>query len=299
MTFVYIWAKFCGKMLKEFSKNMSLLIKFRADMVVALTSVLGLALGFRGFPPLNMSIALFVGGFLTTATAHILNQIYERKYDRLMSRTCQRPLASGRWQTKTALIFAGCFSVLGLGLLYVGVGKTSAFISLVSLLIYAFVYTPLKQKTRWAIPIGAIPGALPVLIGYVGATGKPDIFILLVFLLQFFWQLPHFWSIAWLWNDEYCKGGYDLLPTAGGRTQKNAWIIFISIFVLLPVIQLMYATGLTGPTAFLVMLVVNLWFGYRGWQFRNRPDSTNALKLMHASIFYLPLILFILFIDKL
>ncbi len=284
--------------MKEFFVELFKLIKVRADLVVALTAVLGLALGYESLPPVIALISIFAGGFLVTATAHILNQIIERKYDRLMSRTASRPLASGRWSISTALLLAFIFSFTGLIILYLGVGRLAALISLTSLILYVFLYTPLKRKSRWSIPIGAIPGALPVLIGYVGATGRMDSFALLIFFFQIIWQFPHFWSIAWLWHDEYQNGGYDLLPTSGGRTRKNAWLIFLSVFVLLPFIHFMYKINSVGFEAYTLMLILSTWFVYEGWKFLKNSSLDRAQKLMFASILYLPLILILILIDK-
>ncbi len=296
--FLYIWANFLQGTMITFLRDLSGLIKMRADLVVALTAMLGLALGTGTWPAFSKMLFIFTGGFLVTATAHILNQIFERKHDRKMLRTMNRPLASGRWPVYKALSIAVFFSVTGLIMLYYGVHPLAALISFVSLLLYAFVYTPLKRKTRLAIPVGAIPGALPILIGYAGATGAVDSFAFLLFLFQVLWQFPHFWAIAWVWHDEYEKGGYDLMPSAGGRNNRNAIIIFLSVFALFPLLHLLYAWNFLGKAVYFLSLLLSTWFVYVGWKFFKGRERKDAQNLMKASIIYLPLILFLILIDK-
>ena len=271
------------------------LTKFKVDIIVALTAVFGYVIGARQIGWVQV-ILIFSGGLLVTATAHIINQLIETEYDAKMQRTVHRPLVTGAIGYKEAVALAVLLSLSGLLLLY-WAQPYAAFISFISLVMYAFIYTPLKQIHRIAIWIGAIPGALPVLIGYVTATGKIDLFAILLFGFQVLWQLPHFWAIAWLWHDEYQKGGYDLLPVKGGKTPLNAFLIFASAVLLFPVLYTFYHFQFVGKEIFMLMMVVTLFFvisGYRLFKFRNEKI---AKELMLASIIYLPVIQILLIIQ--
>ena len=271
------------------------LTKFKVDIIVALTAIFGYVIGARHIDWVQV-VLIFAGGLLVTATAHIINQLIETEYDAKMQRTAHRPLVTGAVGYREAVVLAVFLSFSGLLLLYLA-QPNAAFISFVSLVMYAFIYTPLKQIHRIAIWIGAIPGALPVLIGYVAATGKIDLLAILLFGFQVVWQLPHFWAIAWLWHDEYQKGGYDLLPVKGGKTPLNAFLTFASAFLLLPFLFAFYHFQYIQKEFFVLMLILTLLFimsCYRLFKFR---DEKIAKELMLASIIYLPVIQILLIIQ--
>ncbi len=273
----------------------SYLTKFRVDLIVALTAVFGYTLGTNHIDWFEI-FAVFTGGLLVTATAHIINQMIEKQYDAKMLRTAHRPLVTGVVSFKEAVLLAVIFSISGLLLLYY-VQPAAAFISFVSLVMYAFIYTPLKQIHRIAIWIGAIPGALPVLIGYVAATGKIDLLAILLFGFQVVWQLPHFWSIAWMWHDEYRKGGYDLLPVQGGKSITNAFLTFMSVFLILPFLYGFYHYNYINAGIFMLMLVFTIFFSWSAYRlFKFRTDKI-AKELLLASIIYLPIIQILLIIQ--
>ncbi len=255
------------------------LIKFRTDIVVALTSVFGYIIGSKGDINVLSLFSIFVGGFFITATANILNQIIERDYDKLMSRTAQRPLITKSISLKTAIVSGILMSSLGFMLLFFFLNSISAIISIVSLIMYAFIYTPMKRISRLSTIMGAIPGALPILIGYVGATGAIDKLALLLFAFQVFWQFPHFWSIAWIWNNDYNKAGYDLLPWKGGKTKFNAQITFISTFFLFPLIHLFYSYNFIGISVYIILLVLSVLFSTVAYMFFKNRDS---LLIIHS-----------------
>jgi len=273
------------------------LTKFKVDLIVALTSVFGFLLGHGNVLNIKTILALFLGGFLVTATAHIINQLIEKNLDRQMARTKDRPLVTGTIKTKEAIIALFVFSFLGLTLLY-SVSTFAAFISFVSLIMYAFLYTPLKQISRISIYIGAIPGALPILIGYVTASGKIDIIAISLFIFQVLWQLPHFWSIAWIWNDEYTKAGYDLMPVSGGRSKQNAILTFLSTFLLYPVIYFFLHINYISIEIFILMIFLTFLFTIVSFIFYKKRNILVAKRLMLTSIIYLPLIQLILLINQ-
>jgi len=276
------------------------LIKFNVDIVVALTAVFGYLIAEHSYGlSLVDVIVLFFSGFFVTATAHIINQLIEVKNDAVMLRTRLRPLVTGSISKKEAVILAVIFSITGLGLLYYFIGYLPAFISFVSLVMYAFIYTPLKQINRIAIWIGAIPGALPVLIGYVAATGKVDLFAILLFGFQVVWQLPHFWSIAWIWHEEYLKGGYDLMPYKGGKTKLNAFITFLSSFGVLPFVIAFYYLGYINFIFLILLLIASFYLSVKAYVLSKEKSNEAAKKLMLASIIYLPLTQVFLIIQNL
>ncbi len=273
------------------------LIKFRVDLMVALTALFGYLIGSKSFMIDTKAAIIFAGGFLVTATAHIINQIIERKYDAQMSRTKSRPLATGQMRILEAIAWGVVLSGLGLWLLYEFVGYKVFLISFVSLVTYAFIYTPLKRINRIAVYIGAIPGALPIVIGYVGATGKVDMFAMLLFLLQVIWQLPHFWSIAWIWHDEYRKAGYDLLPVSGGKNHLNAFITFFSVVLIFPIFLFLYYLGFLNMYSFTTTLLFTFIFLYAAFRFYQNQNRTFAKKLMWYSIIYLPVVQLIIILQ--
>jgi protoheme IX farnesyltransferase len=271
------------------------LTKFFVDIIVALTAIFGYVIG-RGENTLDLKsmTALFLGGFLVTATAHIINQLIEKDLDAQMKRTQHRPLVTGTISKQEAVISGLLMSITGLLLLYFWVNPFAAFISFVSLIMYAFIYTPLKQIHRIAIWIGAIPGALPILIGYTGATGHIDTLAILLFTFQVLWQLPHFWAIAWLWNDEYQKAGYDLMPMSGGKTKRNAFLTFLSVWLLYPVLFLFWQQNLISLQILTMLVILTILFMVQAFFLYQKRNEQMAFRLMKASVIYLPIVQFIL-----
>ncbi len=270
------------------------LTKFKVDLIVALTAVFGYVIGSHGHINWWTLTSIFAGGFLVTATAHIINQLIERRYDRQMRRTANRPLVTGQISRLEAITALLIMSFTGLSLLYFWVHPLAAFISFVSLIMYAFVYTPMKQLHRLSIWIGAIPGALPILIGYVGAVGHIDLLAILLFTFQVFWQLPHFWSIAWFWHDEYTKAGYDLLPLKGGTNDVNALWTALSILPLFPLIYLFYHFGYISFSLLFILLFLSFLFALAAYKFYQNTNNKTAKQMTLASIIYLPIVQLIL-----
>src|SRR5690606_31954709 len=180
-------------------------------------------------------ICLLIGGFFITGAANGINQIIERDLDKIMSRTQNRPLPSGKLSLKSAYILVGIYFTIGFVSLALGTNWLCTSLSVSSLIVYSFIYTPVKQKSPIAVFIGAFPGALPPLLGWVAATGTITYGAILLFTIQFFWQFPHFWAIAWNAYDDYKKAGFDLLPLNGGKTKANAAQILLYNFLLIPI----------------------------------------------------------------
>jgi protoheme IX farnesyltransferase len=186
--------------------------KFRLASLVVLSAALCYLFGAKEINSDSL-VMLIIGGFFVTAASNGFNQIIEKDLDKLMNRTSNRPLPDGRMSLTEAYIISITFGVVGLAILYIWLGLACFLLGLFALASYTFIYTPLKQKTPFAVFVGAFPGAIPPLLGYVAATGRFDIAAWLVFGIQFLWQFPHFWAIAWVLDDDYKKAGFKMLPS--------------------------------------------------------------------------------------
>ena len=246
---------------------------------------------------------LIVGGFLVTGAANCFNEIIEVDLDKLMARTKDRPMPAGRMTTGQGLVSGLLMGLIGtwlLGKLNLETGLLSVF----SILLYAFAYTPLKRKSPIAVFVGAIPGALPPLIGYFAGLGHPEIGFDVVdykiagmlFLIQFVWQFPHFWAIAWVLDDDYKKADFRLLPTKK-RDRVSAVFTFVSTLVLIPVSLLPTFLGYGGYIITGVSIVAGVAFSYFAYQLMVKMDLPSARKVMFCSFFYIPLVQLILLFD--
>ncbi len=236
---------------------------------------------------------LIGGGFLVTGAANIFNEIIEKDLDKLMKRTKDRPIPSGKMTTGQALViglFMGIFGTYLLGKL----NLTTGYLSVFSILLYAFIYTPLKRVSAMpAVFMGAIPGALPTLIGYVAAHPQIDKIALILFGIQFVWQFPHFWAIAWVLDDDYKLAGFRLLPT-GKRDRISAIIALIFTLILLPVSLLPTYLGFGGYVIGGVSVVMGLVFIYQAYNLVRTQEIKAAKQLMYGSFFYLPIVQLVL-----
>jgi protoheme IX farnesyltransferase len=231
---------------------------------------------------------LIAGGFLVTAAANCFNEIIEKDYDRLMRRTMDRPIPAGRMTTGQALVlglFMGIFGTYLLGSLNLATGLLSVF----SILLYAFAYTPMKRKSPIAVFVGAIPGALPPLIGYVAGHGTIDSIALILFGIQFVWQFPHFWAIAWVLDDDYKLAGFRLLPS-GKRDLTSAVITFAVTMILIPVSLLPTIYGYGGYYVGGVSFICSLLFLYLATKLLRTLEIKAAKQLMYGSFIYLPVV---------
>ena len=235
-------------------------------------------------------VKLVVGGFLVTSAANCFNEVIEVDLDKLMKRTMDRPMPAGRMTTGQGLVLGLGMGMAGtylLGSLNILTGLLSVF----SIILYAFAYTPLKRKSPIAVFVGAIPGALPALIGYVAGQphGRIDEIALILFAIQFVWQFPHFWAIAWVLDDDYKLAGFRLLPT-GKRDRTSAIIAFTATLILLPVSFLPYLNHNAGIVLAIVSLVMSLIFIYQAFNLMRTLEISSARKLMFGSFYYLPVV---------
>lgn len=276
-----------------------LLVKLRLSLTVVFSSVMAYLIAASG-TSLNWSAAglLALGGFFVTAAANALNQVLEKDYDKLMQRTANRPLAAGRMSVSEAVLAAGFMSLLGITILAL-FNPWASFFGTLALVLYAFVYTPFKRIGPIAVLIGAIPGALPVLIGAVAVDGRISVLALVLFGIQFFWQFPHFWAIGWLGHEDYSKAGYKLFPSKDGEPDASAGFqSFIYSLMLMPLCFGLYIQGLGSLLAGIGALVLTLGYASLSWNFYSKCDRKSALMLMFYSFIYLPLVLILFFVDK-
>lgn len=288
--------------MKRFFSDFSKLIKFRLTFLVvfsaSVTFLIGSQVPIEGVVPgINWTnwVILIIGGFLVTSAANCFNEVIEVDLDKLMTRTKDRPMPAGHMTTGQGLVSGLVMGLLGtylLGKLNIETGLLSVF----SIFLYAFAYTPLKRKSPIAVFVGAIPGALPPLIGYVAAHGKIDKIAVILFLVQFVWQFPHFWAIAWVLDDDYKKAGFRLLPTTK-RDKVSAFITFLSTLMLIPVSLLPTIYGFGGYYIGGVSLIAGLVFAWLGFKLLVNMDLSSARKVMFCSFFYLPLVQLVLLFD--
>lgn len=279
-------------------RDYKMLVKLRLSLTVVFSSVMAYLIASNlGFNWVAVMV-LALGGFLVTGAANTLNQVMEKDYDRLMKRTADRPLAAGRMEMSEAVMAAGLMSLFGITLLAL-FNPWTAFFGTLALLSYAFLYTPLKRMTPAAVFVGAIPGALPTLIGCVAAQGELSLLALSLFGIQFFWQFPHFWAIGWLGFEDYSKAGYKLVPAKEGQPDRNiAKQSFIYTLFLLPVSILPFYLGVTGWVSAVIVGILGLGYAYFGFRFFQNHDRKTALQLMFYSFCYIPVSLIVLFADK-
>lgn len=263
-------------------------------MTVAFSAMLGYLFGSEILTINWFQFALFtIAGLLVTCSSNALNEVIEKDSDRLMDRTMNRPLPIGSMSTAEAMIAAGAMGILGVLLLAFEFNLTAGVLAAVSLLTYAFIYTPMKRISSIAVFIGAIPGALPPMIGYVCACagGEINYFVAItLFSVQFLWQFPHFWSIAWLRYEDYLKAGIMMLPSATGKTRLSAIHSVIYCAGLLVVSVVPYFMHWTGFISTMVVAAYGFYFLWLSLDFYKKCDDASAKKVMFASFGYLPLV---------
>lgn len=238
-------------------------------------------------------LALSIGGFMITAAANGFNMIIERDLDKLMDRTKNRPLPTGKLNVGESLLFCSIFGIGGIILLWTFTNPLSGILGFISIVLYALVYTPLKRVTPFSVFVGAFPGALPTLIGAVAATegfGTVTFFALLLFVIQFFWQFPHFWSLAWFNHDDYQKAGFLMLPSPGGRDNSSKLQILIYSLFLIPISLLPYVFNFVGWLTAIIVLLFGITLAMQAYNFYRVPTIENAKKLFIVAIIYLPVV---------
>ncbi|HTN20848.1 MAG TPA: heme o synthase [Pelobium sp.] len=280
--------------MREFLSDFKKLIKLRLTLLVVFSASICFLIGEHYQDSIHWMnwLKLIVGGFLVTGTANGFNEIIEKDLDKLMSRTLDRPLPSGRMTTGQALVLSLVMGIAGTYLLG-SLNLLTGILSVFSIFLYAFLYTPMKRKSPIAVFVGAIPGALPPLIGYVASHGQIDTIALVLFGIQFVWQFPHFWAIAWVIDDDYKKAGFRLLPTTH-RDRTSAVVTLASTLILVPVSLLPTFLGFGGYLIALVSLVMGLIFSYQAFMLAKNLDVKSARKLMFGSFIYLPVVQLVL-----
>ncbi len=278
------------------------LVKPNLSFLVVFSSVIGYLLAPGTQFEWDAVLFLFLGGALVTSGANIINQIIERNSDKLMKRTMVRPLPDGRMQVPEAVVLSVLTSVAGFLIMYFYFNPVAAFLSLSSSLIYGFMYTPMKRIHSICILIGAIPGALPPLIGWAAATGSitavTDMGGWALFLLQFFWQFPHLWAIAWVGYEDYLKAGIRMLPSGAGKTSFTGLQCMFYSATLIPIGILPYQLGIIGNLGLWLTIILGVLYILASFNFYLKNDRVSAKKLMYASFIYLPVVLIAMLVDK-
>jgi protoheme IX farnesyltransferase len=273
------------------------LLKFRLSLTVAFSSAMGYMLGAREIS-WSRTLLVVLGGLLVTGSANIINQVFEKDLDKLMHRTEGRPLPTGRVSPNEAWVFCVILGGVGLALLAYYFNPLTAALSFLSLVLYGFIYTPLKTISPVCVAVGAIPGGLPPLIGWVAATGFVGIPAWVLFGIQFMWQFPHFWAIAWVADDDYKRAGFKMLPSPGERDLRTAFQIMTYTVLLIPVSLLPLVLGISGRVSAGVALVCGVLFLLMTVQLMRTQDRKAALSIMFASFLYLPIVQIALVLDK-
>lgn len=271
----------------------------RLAISVVFSSVAGYFLGAEVIDFVTV-LLLAIGGYLMVGASNAYNQIIEKDLDALMDRTKDRPIPAGRMSVNTAFVIASVFTILGLIVLYIINPKTAMF-GAISIFLYVSVYTPLKTKTPLSVFVGAFPGAIPFMLGWVAATDDFSIEPGTLFMIQFFWQFPHFWAIGWWLFDDYKRGGFFMLPT-GKRDKGTAiqiilytiWTILVSLVPVLGVTGKLYLTPFSG----VLILFLGLGMLYYAVNLYKKRDAYSAKKLMFASVSYITLLQIIYVLDK-
>lgn len=238
-------------------------------------------------------LALCLGGFLVTSAANGFNQIIEKDLDKLMERTKNRPMPTSALNSTEAMIFCAIFGVAGTVLLWVYTNPLSGILGFISIILYALIYTPLKRITPFSVFVGAFPGAIPTLIGAVAATsgfGHITFFALLLFSIQFFWQFPHFWSLAWFNDEDYKRASFYMLPSKGGKDQSSRFQILIYSVFLLIVSTFPFMFRFVGLLSTSVVVVSGITLLLQAYNFYRIDTDQNAKKLFLITLIYLPVV---------
>ena len=246
-----------------------------------------------------MILLLTFAGLCITGSANAINQAVEKDTDAQMKRTANRPVASGRMSQQTAYTFATITGVLGVAIMWKYFNFSSALLSAFSLFLYAFIYTPLKKINSIAVLVGAFPGALPCLIGYVAGNDGFAYAGLALFLIQFLWQFPHFWAIAWVSHSDYSRVGFKLLPAKEGPTRFTALQSIMYAVLMIPVGFIPYYLNLTGQISMWVLLVANIFMVVQCVRLYQNMGVPAARRVMFSSYIYLPIVYLALLADKL
>lgn len=282
-------------------RDIAVLFKLRLGTFVVLSAVLGWFMGSDSIS-LVPFLELTIGGYLLTGASNGFNQIIEKTADGKMGRTANRPLPTGRMTVTTAALLSTTAGLIGLAALF-HLGTRAGLLGLLALTSYVLAYTPLKSRTGFSVLVGAIPGAIPPMLGYVAATGRFGIEPGTLFAVQFMWQFPHFWAIAWVAHEDYLKAGYRMLPFREGRTGASARQILLYTLLCIPASLLPWAlpgpAPMVGNLALFVAVAAGLAFSIPAFRLWRSLEVKDARTLMFASFLYLPVVQLTYVMDKL
>lgn len=287
-----------GEFVKAKLAAVAILFKLRLATFVVFSSVIGLVIASGNTATYMSMFVLSIAGFLVTGASSAFNQIFEKETDALMERTKKRPIVTEFISKTEASLYAGLAALAGLSMLTIYFNEMAALIAAVSLISYSFIYTPLKKVNSFAVFIGAIPGALPPMIGAVAFDGTFGFWALYLFAMQFIWQFPHFWAIAWVSFEDYKKADIMLLPSATGKSKQSAFITLLYTAVLIPLGMYPFYMEKMGFGGSVVVLLAGVYFLYFAVNLYRNVDVKSARSLMFASFVYLPVMLIAFLIDK-
>ena len=271
--------------------------KMRLSLLVVFSAVFGYLIAA---PTVDFTILLLliIGGYLVTGASNGFNQIIERDLDKLMKRTKNRPLPTGRMSLTEAYITATVMGAAGILLLYFGINPLCGVLGALALFLYVLIYTPLKRISPIAVFVGAFPGSIPPMLGWVAYSGHFGLAPGLLFAVQFMWQFPHFWAIAWKADEDYAKAGFKLLPSKSGKSRTSALIILVYALFTIPISFLPAAFGIVKMWTIIPMFLIGMGFSFPAIKLYFKLSEKSATRLMFYSFAYLPLALVILYVGK-
>lgn len=269
--------------------------KFRLSALVVISALSGYL--FNGGHDGWEIFLLLVGGSLVTAASNGSNQIWEKDLDILMKRTASRPLPQKEMSVNEAYAVVFVTLVVGIYMLY-SINMYSALLGFSAFVSYVFIYTPMKRVSSWAVFVGAFPGAIPPMLGAIAASNEFSLVPGILFFVQFVWQFPHFWAIAWVAFDDYEAGGFSLLPSKTGRSKNSAFQIMVYSLILIPFSLMPWILGWTGIISLVLATILGTLFFLYSYKLYLSCDTKDARKLMFASFFYLPIIQFLYVFDR-
>ena len=246
----------------------------------------------------QMILLLFAGGMLVTGSANAINQAVEKDTDALMKRTAKRPVAAGRMSMAEGWAFAIICGIAGVLILGYFFNWLSAGLAAFSLFLYAFIYTPLKKINAIAVLVGAFPGAMPCLIGWAAGANELSLGGWVLFAIQFLWQFPHFWAIAWVAHKDYSNAGFKLLPSEQGPTKYTALQTIVYSLLMIPVGMIPYYIGMSGMTSLIIVMLTNLFLVMQCFRLYKEMNAKAARRVMFSSYIHLPVVLLALLMDK-
>jgi len=274
------------------------LLKFRLSALVAFSGVFGFILGTGKIINWYDLFLFAISGFCITGAANIVNQIKEKDLDKLMKRTESRPLPTNRLSINEALIFCSILFIISISILFIHFNYKSGLVAILSFVLYGFVYTPLKRVGPIAVFVGAFHGAFPPMIGWLAATNQFGWEPGVLFAIQFFWQFPHFWAIAWVLDEDYKKANFKLLPAKGGKDFDTAVQIMIYTLFLLPLSWIPYELKMTGINSAIITMMCGILFLAQTFHLMRKCSDKAALQMMFGSFLYLPIIQISFLLDR-